>query len=222
MSVPGELHALVERFDRGRDSYRSRRFNEAQTRVDFINPLLGLLGGDVENRQGRPEAYRDVVYEDRVKGGGGTKAPDYGFYAGGRHRFFLEAKKPSVHIAGDVAPAVLLHSPVFSGGYYKFSAPYLKKLPVRTIDFSHPEDVARHDRMVGLVERMLGLHERLAGARIWRERAAVSTCGTRGEHGADPCTRTDHHPERHASIREVEHRRRYPGHVRWRVDEPGG
>jgi hypothetical protein len=94
--------------DRDRDSYRSGRYNEAQARVDFINPLLGLLGWDVENRQGRPEAYRDVVYEDRVKVGGGTKAPDYGFYADGRRRFFLEAKKPSVHIAGDVAPAVQL------------------------------------------------------------------------------------------------------------------
>jgi hypothetical protein len=89
MSVPEELHALVERFDRDRDSYRSGSFNEAQTRVDFINPLLELLGWDVENREGRPEAYRDVVYEDRVKVGGGTKAPDYGFYAGGRRRFFF-------------------------------------------------------------------------------------------------------------------------------------
>ncbi len=82
MSVPGELHALIERFDRDQDSYRSGRYNEAQARVDFINPLLGLLGWDVENREGRPEAYRDAVYEDRVKVGGGTKAPDYGFYAG--------------------------------------------------------------------------------------------------------------------------------------------
>src|SRR5918995_6576615 len=82
--------------------------NEAQARVDFINPLLGLLGWDEENRQGLPEAYREVVYEDRVKVGGGTKAPDYGFYAGGQRRFFLEAKKPSVDISGDVAPAVQL------------------------------------------------------------------------------------------------------------------
>jgi hypothetical protein len=44
MSVPGELHALVERFDRDRDAYRSGRYNEA------------LLGWDVENREGRPEA----------------------------------------------------------------------------------------------------------------------------------------------------------------------
>src|SRR5215218_6656979 len=108
MAVPGELHALIERFSRDLPSYRSAGFNEAQARIDFINPSLGLLGWDVENRQGLPEAYREVVYEDRVKVGGGTKAPDYGFYVGGQRRFFLEAKKPSVDIAGDVAPAVQL------------------------------------------------------------------------------------------------------------------
>jgi hypothetical protein len=83
MAVPGELHVLIERFDRDPPSYRSAGFNEAQARIDFINPLLGLLGWDVENRRGLPEAYREVVYEDRVKVGGGTKAPDYGFYIDG-------------------------------------------------------------------------------------------------------------------------------------------
>ncbi|CAA9431916.1 MAG: Putative type IIS restriction /modification enzyme, N-terminal half [uncultured Rubrobacteraceae bacterium] len=108
MSVPGGVHRLVERFDRNREEYRSGRFNETQVRLDFIAPLRGLLGWDVYNREGRPEAYRDVVHEDRVKVGGGTKTPDYGFYAGGARRFFLEAKKPLVDIAGDVAPAVQL------------------------------------------------------------------------------------------------------------------
>ncbi|MDQ3302847.1 MAG: Eco57I restriction-modification methylase domain-containing protein [Actinomycetota bacterium] len=108
MSVPSEVYGLVERFDSNREEYRSGRFNETQVRVDFIDPLMGLLGWDVHNRQGRPEAYRDVIHEDRVKVGGGTKAPDYGFYAGGQRRFFLEAKKPSVDIAGDLAPAVQL------------------------------------------------------------------------------------------------------------------
>lgn len=84
MGVPDELNRLVERFDRERESYLSGRYNEAQARVDFINPLFALLGWDVENRRGAPEAYREVVYEDRVKVGGGTKAPDYGFYGGGR------------------------------------------------------------------------------------------------------------------------------------------
>ena len=87
MVVSERLYELVERFDRNREAYRSRDYNESQVRVDFINPLLELLGWDVDNRQGRPEAYRDVIYEDRVKVGGGTKAPDYGFYVGGARRF---------------------------------------------------------------------------------------------------------------------------------------
>ncbi len=57
MAVPGELHVLIERFDRDLPSYRSAGFNEAQARIDFINPLLGLLGWDVENRRGLPETY---------------------------------------------------------------------------------------------------------------------------------------------------------------------
>ena len=61
MAVPSEVHQLVERFDRDLPSHRSAGFNEAQARIDFINPLLGLLGWDVENRAGRPVAYRDVV-----------------------------------------------------------------------------------------------------------------------------------------------------------------
>jgi hypothetical protein len=72
-AVPAELHELIERFDRDLRSYRSARFNEAQARIDFINPFLGLLGWDVENRQGLPEAYREVVYEDRVKVGAGRR-----------------------------------------------------------------------------------------------------------------------------------------------------
>ncbi len=50
---------------------------------------------------------------------------------------------------------------------------FIRHLPIRTIDFTDPEDVARHKRMVGLVERMLELHERLAGARIERERTVI-------------------------------------------------
>jgi hypothetical protein len=42
----------------------------------------------------------------------------------------------------------------------------LRRLPIRTIDFDNPRDVARHDRMVALVERMLDLHKKLAAATI--------------------------------------------------------
>jgi hypothetical protein len=41
---------------------------------------------------------------------------------------------------------------------------YIEQLPIRTIDFHDPTDVARHDKMVALVERMLDLHQRLSAA----------------------------------------------------------
>lgn len=60
---------------------------------------------------------------------------------------------------------VVRHSPVFSGGFYKFSAPYLKKIPIRRIDFAKKPDRARHDQLVALVERMLKLHADLPAAK---------------------------------------------------------
>lgn len=48
---------------------------------------MEVLGWDVHSRWGEAPAYRDVIKEDRVKVGGGTKAPNYGFYAGGERRF---------------------------------------------------------------------------------------------------------------------------------------
>jgi hypothetical protein len=54
------------------------------------------------------------------------------------------------------------HSPVFSGAYYKFSAPYLKKLPIKRPDFSSRVEKARHDRIVELVDEMLALHKQSA------------------------------------------------------------
>ena len=52
------------------------------------------------------------------------------------------------------------------GGYVRFWTQFIEQLPIRTIDFSDPADVARHDQMVALVERMLDLHKKLAAAAI--------------------------------------------------------
>ena len=48
------------------------------------------------------------------------------------------------------------------------------RLPIRTIDFSDPQDVARHDRMVKLVENMLDLHRRVAEAKTGHEKTLLS------------------------------------------------
>ena len=42
----------------------------------------------------------------------------------------------------------------------------LKKLPIHAINFDDPADVARHDRMVTLVDQMLELNKKLAESKM--------------------------------------------------------
>ncbi len=53
---------------------------------------------------------------------------------------------------------------VYRGGYLRFFRQYVDQIPIRPIDPSSPDDVAKHDRMVALVETMLDLHRRLPAA----------------------------------------------------------
>lgn len=46
---------------------------------------------------------------------------------------------------------------------YRLIYQYMKQVPIRPIDFNNAEDVARHAKMVSLVERMLALHEQRTG-----------------------------------------------------------
>ena len=133
-AVPTQVIELVERFDRNRDANVSTGYNEAQFRHEFLEPFFEALGWDVYNRLGSAMPYRkgkgegrkekgeipdfsllphplsfpQVILEDSLKVGGGTKAPDYSFRIGGTRKFFVEAKKPSVKIATDVGPAFQL------------------------------------------------------------------------------------------------------------------
>ena len=132
MSAPDTVFDLVQRFTDNLTSYKSINYNETQTRVELIDPLFIALGWDVNNTQGYGEAYKDVIHEDKVKVGGMTKAPDYSFRIGMTRKFFVEAKKPSVNLKSDVAPAFQLRR-------YAWSA----KLPVSILtDF---EEFAVYD-----------------------------------------------------------------------------
>ena len=95
MASPREVIDLIERFERNRDTYRSSEYNEAQVRLEFIDPFFKALGWDMYNEAGYAEAYKDVVHEDAIKIGGATKAPDYAFRIGGVRKFFVEASAPA-------------------------------------------------------------------------------------------------------------------------------
>lgn len=100
-----KIAELVERFCEHVEEYKRNGYNEHQTRVDYINPFFKALGWDMDNEQGHAEAYREVIHEDKIKVGGATKAPDYGFTLYGQRKFFVDAKKPAINIKSDIHPA---------------------------------------------------------------------------------------------------------------------
>ena len=116
MAAPDKIERLVEIFDRNLAAYKSSGYKEANVRSEFIDPFFEALGWDVRNKQGYAEAYKDVITEDAIKVGGVTKAPDYCFRIGGARKFFVEAKKPSVDIKGEISPAYQLRRYAWSAG----------------------------------------------------------------------------------------------------------
>jgi hypothetical protein len=107
---------LLKRYSEQRDAYLAPAYNETQVRRELLDPFFSALGWDVANRQGYAEAYKDVIHEDQVRVEGSTKAPDYSFRVGGNRKFFVEAKKPSVDVEHDPAPALQLRRYGWSAG----------------------------------------------------------------------------------------------------------
>ena len=108
MSTPKEVIRLVETFRNNIESLKSGNYNETQVRREFIDPFFDALGWDVFNKNGYAEAYKDVIHEYSQKTTDTTKNPDYCFRIGGKRKFFVEAKKPSVNLKDDIHPAYQL------------------------------------------------------------------------------------------------------------------
>ena len=96
-SVPEPLGALLSRFSSLSEEIRLQQV-EAATRIDFIDPLLEILGWDVANKLNRPYSKREVTYEPRQRVDGRLKAPDYSLGIDGKRKLFIEAKRPSEHL----------------------------------------------------------------------------------------------------------------------------
>ena len=58
-----ELQNLVDRFHANIDFYKDARnaYNEHSCRIEYIDPLLKLLGWDVANEKGLAPQYREVI-----------------------------------------------------------------------------------------------------------------------------------------------------------------
>ncbi|MDR2608487.1 MAG: hypothetical protein LBC57_08850, partial [Treponema sp.] len=103
--LPIELQTLVNNFHDQIESYRNSSYNETQLRRDFLDKFIKILGWDVDNEKAYHESFREVIHEDRIRIAGQAKAPDYCIQSNGGRLFYIEAKKPSVNIHDDPAPA---------------------------------------------------------------------------------------------------------------------
>ena len=100
-----DLQILVDRFTTNIEFYKDTRnaYNEHSCRIEYIDPLLKLLGWDVENEKGLAPQYREVIAENYSTR---SDRPDYTVTLRGVPKFFVEAKKQAVDITKDAAPAV--------------------------------------------------------------------------------------------------------------------
>lgn len=109
-----KIKDLIDRFDDNLLFYkdRSNSYNEHSCRVEYIDPLLKILGWDIANEKGLPPQYREVIAENYSNV---TDRPDYSLTLKGVTKLFVEAKKPAVDIA-------TLKDPAFQARKYGWNA----------------------------------------------------------------------------------------------------
>ncbi|HHX59423.1 MAG TPA: restriction endonuclease subunit M [Epulopiscium sp.] len=102
--IKDELKKLIDKFKKNYNYYKDNKnsYNEYSCRMEYIDPLLNLLGWDVINKRGLPPQYREVLAENYSNK---TDRPDYSLTLKGVTKIFVEAKKPSVDIWNLSEPA---------------------------------------------------------------------------------------------------------------------
>ena len=102
------IEELVKKFNKNKKQYLDKAYDETNVRVEFIDKFFEALGWDVYNEKGATNDKKEVLREEDLKMNDATKHPDYAFNDRGQVLFYVEAKKPSVDIKDDKAPAYQL------------------------------------------------------------------------------------------------------------------
>lgn len=103
MSVQ-KIESLIQKFSKNLQYYKdsSNTYNEHSCRIEYIDPLLKILGWDVANEKDLPPQYREVIAENYSNE---ADRPDYSLTLKGVTKLFVEAKKPAVNVSTAIGPA---------------------------------------------------------------------------------------------------------------------
>lgn len=98
-----QLQQLVADFAAHQSVYLAPDYSEAQARQDFIDKLLMALGWDVAHHRQKNLFEQEVKVERNIMIGHSQRRADYALYLAPNFRdvrFYVEAKKPALHLAG--------------------------------------------------------------------------------------------------------------------------
>jgi len=103
-----EVANLCRYFATNHQAFLAPGVKEDHVRQSLIDPFFEALGWDVHNKNRAAPQYLEVILEDSLEVEGHQKAPDYTFRVGTLRKFYVEAKKCSVNVGSDTAPAFQL------------------------------------------------------------------------------------------------------------------
>lgn len=103
-----EVANLCRYFATNHQAFLAPGVKEDHVRQSLIDPFFEALGWDVHNKNRAAPQYLEVILEDSLEVEGHQKAPDYTFRIGTLRKFYVEAKKCSVNVGSDTAPAFQL------------------------------------------------------------------------------------------------------------------
>ncbi|MGO8703262.1 MAG: Eco57I restriction-modification methylase domain-containing protein [Candidatus Brocadiia bacterium] len=106
-----QIAVVCAYYKTNRDAFFAQKMKEATVRKDLIDRFLQALGWDVWNEERAAPQFCEVLYEESLDAEGHNKKPDYTFcLRSNKPHFYAEAKKCSVNINEDPAPALQLRS----------------------------------------------------------------------------------------------------------------
>lgn len=163
-----KLSDLANRFQTNLAYYKDAKnnYNEHSCRIEYIDPLLKILGWDVANEKGLAPQYREVIAENYSTP---TDRPDYTMTLRGVAKFFVEAKKPAVDITRVTNPAFQTRKYGWNANHriavltnFEYLAVYDTCYIPKEVDgcavaryriFHFTEYVSRYDEIIALISR---------------------------------------------------------------------
>ena len=118
-----------------------------------------------------PEFEKPKLFWPEIAGNARFTLDTDGYYANNKTYLIPNADLYLLGLLNSSLLRLFIHSVCtdLQGNSFNFSAIFIERTPIRTIDFSNTDNKALHDRIVALVDQMITFHKQLKEARTPHE-----------------------------------------------------